>query len=85
VRPPSQSDSRVATREHFTVPVQSLTRGDRFEGQMQDGTVTTESSHGRMGSVGCTLAGCHSGLGLGVHALQSCLINKQRQKGTNKS
>jgi hypothetical protein len=75
----------VATREHFTVPVQSLTRGDRFEGQMQDGTVTTESSHGRMGSVGCTLAGCHSGLGLGVHALQSCLINKQRQKGTNKS
>jgi hypothetical protein len=54
VRPPSQSDSRVATRGHFTVPVQCPLRGggDRFEGQMQDGTVTTESSHGRVGSVG---------------------------------
>jgi hypothetical protein len=50
VRPPSQSDSRVAKRGHFTVPVSSLLRGDRFEGRMQDGTVTTESSHGRMGS-----------------------------------
>jgi hypothetical protein len=36
---------------------------------MQDGTVTTESSHGRMGSVGRTPAGCHSGLGSGVHTL----------------
>jgi hypothetical protein len=43
VRPPSQSDSRVATREHFTVPVSSLLGGS-FEGRMQDGTVTTESS-----------------------------------------
>jgi hypothetical protein len=69
VRPPSQSDSRVATRRHFTVPVSSLLRGDYFEGRMQDGTVTTESSHGRMGSIGHTPVGCHSGLGAGVHAL----------------
>jgi hypothetical protein len=41
---------------------------------MQDETVTTESSHGRMGSVGRTPAGCHSGLGTGVHALQSYSI-----------
>jgi hypothetical protein len=26
-----------------------LCEGDRFEGRMQDGTVTTESSHARMG------------------------------------
>jgi hypothetical protein len=38
---------------------------------MQDGTVTTESSHGRMGSVGRTPVGCHPGLGSGVHTLQS--------------
>jgi hypothetical protein len=44
VRPPSQSDSHVATREHFTVLVPSLPRGSSFEGRMQDGTVTTESS-----------------------------------------
>jgi hypothetical protein len=43
-------------------------------GRMQDGTVTTESSHGRMGSVGRTPAGCHFGLGTGVHTLQSCSI-----------
>jgi hypothetical protein len=41
---------------------------------MQDGTVTTESSHGRMGSVGRTPAGCHFRLGTGVHTLQSCSI-----------
>jgi hypothetical protein len=41
---------------------------------MQDGTVTTEISPGRMGSVGRTPAGCHSGMGAGVHALQSCSI-----------
>jgi hypothetical protein len=74
VRPPSQSDSRVATLGHFTVPVLSLLRGDRFEGRMQDETVTTESSHGRMGSVGRTSIGCHSGLGTGVHTLQSYSI-----------
>jgi hypothetical protein len=74
VRPPSQSDSRVATRGHFTVSVPSLPRGDSFEGRMQDGTITTESSHGRMGSVGRTPAGCHSGMGTGVHTLQSCSI-----------
>jgi hypothetical protein len=53
VRLPSQCVSRVATQEHFTVSVQSPLRGggDRFEGRMQDGTVTTESSHGRVGSV----------------------------------
>jgi hypothetical protein len=49
----------------------SLCEGDRFEGRMQDGTVTTESSHGRMGSVGRTPAGCHFGLGSGVHTPQS--------------
>jgi hypothetical protein len=74
VRPPSQSDSRVATRGHFIVPVPSLLRRGRFEGRMQDGTITTESSHGRMGSVSCTLVGCHPGLGSGVHTLQSRLI-----------
>jgi hypothetical protein len=75
VRPPSQSDSRVATREHFTVPVLSLLwGGDRFEGRMQDGTVTIESSPGRMGSVGRTLVERHSGMGTGVHTLQSCSI-----------
>jgi hypothetical protein len=42
----------VATRGHFTVPVRFLLRGIRFEDRMQDGTVTTESSHGRVGSVG---------------------------------
>jgi hypothetical protein len=48
--------------------------GDHFEGQMQDGTVTTESWHGRMGSASCTLTGCDSALGSGIHALQSCSI-----------
>jgi hypothetical protein len=38
---------------------------------MQDGTVTTESSPGRMGSVGHTPVECHSGMGTCVHALQS--------------
>jgi hypothetical protein len=37
VRPPSQSDSRVATRGHFTAPVPYLLRGTVFEGRMQDG------------------------------------------------
>jgi hypothetical protein len=41
---------------------------------MQDGTVTTESSPGRMGSVGRTPVECHSGMGTCVHALQSCSI-----------
>jgi hypothetical protein len=41
---------------------------------MQDGSVTTESSPGRMGSVGRTSAGYHSGMGTGVHTLQSRLI-----------
>jgi hypothetical protein len=41
----------VATREHFTISVQSFVR-DRFEARMQGVTVTTKSSHGRMGSVG---------------------------------
>jgi hypothetical protein len=41
---------------------------------MQDGTVTTESSPGRMGSVGRTPVECHSGMGIGGHTLQSCLI-----------
>jgi hypothetical protein len=49
-------------------------RAIRFEGRMQDGTVTTEILPGRMGSVGRTPAGCHSGMGAGVHALQSCSI-----------
>jgi hypothetical protein len=74
VRPPSQSNSRVDTRGHFTVPVPSLLRGDRFEGRMQDGTITTKSSPGRMGSVGRTPVECHSGMGTAVHSLQSCSI-----------
>jgi hypothetical protein len=74
VIPPSQSVSCVATRGHFTVPMPSLLRGGIFEGQMQDRTVTTESSHGSMGSVERTPAGCHSGMGTGVHTLQSCSI-----------
>jgi hypothetical protein len=41
---------------------------------VQDGTVSTESSHGRMGSVGRTPVGCHPGLGSGVHTLQSCSV-----------
>jgi hypothetical protein len=41
---------------------------------MQDGTVTTESSPGRMGSVGRTQVERHSGMGTGVHTLQSCSI-----------
>jgi hypothetical protein len=41
---------------------------------MQDETVITESSHGRMGSVGRPPAGLHSELGIGVHALRSCSI-----------
>jgi hypothetical protein len=41
---------------------------------MQDGTVTIESSPGRMGLVGRTPVGCHSGMGTSVHTLQSCLI-----------
>jgi hypothetical protein len=48
----AQCVCRVATRGHFTVSAQFPLRGDRFEGRMQDGTVTTESSHGRVGSVG---------------------------------
>jgi hypothetical protein len=38
---------------------------------MQDGTVTTESSHGRVGLVGSLPTGLHPELGTGVHALQS--------------
>jgi hypothetical protein len=41
---------------------------------MQDGTVTTESSPGRMGSAGRTPVECHSRMGTGVHTLQSCSI-----------
>jgi hypothetical protein len=61
-------------------------RGIRFEGRMQDGTVTTESSPDRMGSVRRTPAGCHSGMGTGVHALQSCSIyNNSRVLGHGQS
>jgi hypothetical protein len=38
---------------------------------MQDEIVTTESSPGRMGSVGRTPVERHSGMGTGVHTLQS--------------
>jgi hypothetical protein len=41
---------------------------------MQDGTVTTESSPGRMGSVGRTPVERHPGMGTGVRTLQSCLM-----------
>jgi hypothetical protein len=73
-RPSSQSDSHVATWGHFIVSVSSLLRGTVFKGRMQDGTVTTERSHGRMGSVCRTLVGCHFGIGSSVHTLQSCSI-----------
>jgi hypothetical protein len=43
VRPPSQSDSRVATRGHFLVPVRFLLRGIHFEGWMHDGTITVDA------------------------------------------
>jgi hypothetical protein len=70
VRPPSLSASPVWPHGGISqFRCNSLCGGDRFEGRMQDGTVTTESSHGRMGSVGRTPAGCHCGLGTGVHAL----------------
>jgi hypothetical protein len=38
---------------------------------MKDGTITTESSHDRVGSVDLLLTGLHPELGIGVHALQS--------------
>jgi hypothetical protein len=38
---------------------------------MQDGTVTTESSHDRVGLVGSLPTGRHPESGTGVHALQS--------------
>jgi hypothetical protein len=41
---------------------------------MQDGTVTTESSPGRMDSVSRIPVEFHSGMGTCVHTLQSCLI-----------
>jgi hypothetical protein len=41
---------------------------------MKDGTITTKSSPDRMGLVGRTPVRCHSGMGTGVHTLQSCLI-----------
>jgi hypothetical protein len=41
---------------------------------MQDGTVTTESLHDRVGLVGSLPTGLHPELGTGVHALQSCSI-----------
>jgi hypothetical protein len=58
---------------HFTVLVQFLLQGggDRFEGWMQDGTVTIEISHGRVGVVGSLPTVCYPELGTGVHALQS--------------
>jgi hypothetical protein len=60
----------VATQEHFTVLVQPFAR-DRFEAQMHGETITTESSHGRMGSVGRTPTECHYELSTCVQALQS--------------
>jgi hypothetical protein len=71
-RPPSLSASPVWPHEGISeYRCSSLCEGDNFEGRMQDGTITTESSHGRMGSVGSTPTGCHFGLGTGVHTLQS--------------
>jgi hypothetical protein len=71
-RPPSLSVSPVWPHGAISqFRCSSLCEGDRFEDWMQDGTVTTESSHGRMGSVGRTPARYHSGMGSGVHTLQS--------------
>jgi hypothetical protein len=75
VRPPSLSMSPVWPHGGISqFWCCSLCEGDRFDGRMQDGTITTESSHGRMGLVGRTPTGYHSGLGSGVHTLQSRLI-----------
>jgi hypothetical protein len=41
---------------------------------MLDETVTNESLHGRMGSVGRTPTGCHFEFGTGVYTLRSCSI-----------
>jgi hypothetical protein len=62
----SKCVTHVATRGHYTVPVQFPLRGGRFEGRMHDGTVTTESLHDRMGSVCRTPVRWHSELGTGV-------------------
>jgi hypothetical protein len=71
-RPPSHSVSPVWPHGGISqFRCSSLCEGDRFEGRMQDETVTTESLHGRMGLVGRTPAGCHPGLGSGVHTLRS--------------
>jgi hypothetical protein len=64
----------VHTRAFHSSGAVPFARGVRFKGRMQDGTVTTESLPGRMGSDGRTPARCHSGMGTGVHALQSCSI-----------
>jgi hypothetical protein len=44
---------------HSSGAIPSAGGGDRFEGRMQDGTVTTESSHGRVGLVGSLPTGLH--------------------------
>jgi hypothetical protein len=71
VRPPSLSVSFVWPHGGISqFWCNSLCEGDRFEGRMQDGTITTKSSHGRMGSVSRTPTECHSELDTGVHALR---------------
>jgi hypothetical protein len=71
VRPPSLSASPMwphgSISQFWYNP--HYVGGDRFEGRMQDGTVTTESSHGRVGLVGSLPTGLHIKLGTGVHAL----------------
>jgi hypothetical protein len=72
VRPPSLSASLVWPHGGISqFRCNSFCGGDRFEDRMQDGTVTTESSHGRVGLVGSLPTGLHPELGTGVHALQS--------------
>jgi hypothetical protein len=72
VRPPSLSASPVWPHGSISqFRCNSLRGGDRFEGQMKDGTITTESSHDRVGSVDLLPTGLHPELGIGVHTLQS--------------
>jgi hypothetical protein len=70
VKPPSLNASPVWPHESISqFRCKSLRGGDRFECRMQDETVTTESSHGRMGLVGSLPTGLQPELGTGVHAL----------------
>jgi hypothetical protein len=72
VRPPSLSVSPVWPHGSISqFRCNPHCGGDRFEGRMQDGTVTTESTHGRVGLVGSLPTGLHPGL---VHVYTLCRV-----------